>query len=253
VSDADLIRFLDGEIDGAERESLAARIAADSVAARRLESLRTHTTDLSGWLRDLGPDDRDISSAARVIRPRISHPTANRTAWRRIIASTPPLLRAAAVVLLFASTALAVPPARAWMLDAFQRIANALGTAEPPHSNDLPLIIPEPTPDISYRFAVSSDTFMIRVTGQLAGRLMLQKTSDVQASAEVRGGTAAGLILLPEGVQFESAAEPGAVFDVKLPPHVRVVRVQIAGQPEVAYAVALQAEWQQVIELRPAR
>ncbi|MGH7555005.1 MAG: hypothetical protein ACREMQ_18550 [Longimicrobiales bacterium] len=250
MSDADLIRFLDGEVDGAERESLAARIAADSAATRRLESLRTRTDDLSGWLRDLGPDERDISSAARVIRPSVGHSNANRTAWRHVIASTPPLLRAAAIVLLFASAALAVPPARAWMLDTFKRFASTLGTGQPVQTNDAPSIVPEPTPDISYRFAVRSDTFVVRVTGRLAGRLMLETTMAEQASAEVRGGPGAGLILLPGGVQFESAAEPGAVFDVKLPPRVRIVRVRIDGQPDVGFDVTQQAEWKQVIELR---
>jgi hypothetical protein len=253
VSDADLIRFLDGEIDGAERASLAARIAADSAATRRLESLRTRAADLSSWLRDLGPDDRDISAAARVMRPRIGHSTANRPAWRRIVASTPPLLRAAAIVLLFASAALAVPPARAWMLETLKRVASTLGTPEPVQPSDTPLIVPEPTPDISYSFAVSSDTFIVRVTGRLAGRLMLEKTSSEQASAEVRGGPAAGLILLPDGVQFESAAESGAVLDVKLPPRVRIVRVHIDGRADVAYEVTPGAEWQRVIELTNAR
>lgn len=256
VSDADLVRFLDGEAEGMERDALASRIAADPIAAERLATLRARSADLGSWLHDLGPLEGEIAHAARELRVRLGidrasagvaaridapRETGRRDArdgfqLRRLIRATPPLLRAAAIVLLFASAALAVPPARAWLIAAAARAADALGLRPPtpaPTPGDF-----APGPDVTYRFAVDGDTLHVHVTGAPAGSLVLRRTDAATASAELSGSGGASVVLEADRrLRYVSAGESGAVLALGLPTHVTVASVRVGEAAAVAYRI----------------
>ncbi len=243
MSDADLVRFLDGETEDAEHAALAARIDADPTIARRLESLRGRTAEVSTWLDELGPDDHTVAAAAAAMRPRLGLDSGPAR-----VASAP-LLRAAAIILLLAAAALVVPPARAWVLDALERLVAAVGTGGGRDPLGAPASPTEPGPEITLTFPVDADTIVVYVTGRPAGTLLLTKSAAERASAAVHGGPNASLVYLPTGLHIESGADSSAVFDVKLPPRARSVVIRIGAGPDVAYAVPGDPGWRKIIEL----
>jgi hypothetical protein len=268
VSDADLVRFLDGEAEGAERDALAARIAADPAATERLATLRARTADLGSWLRDLGPWDGEIADAARVLRDRlriggtgvttaarveVARATDGQRARRGagvrgLVHATPPLLRAAAIVLVFASAALAVPPARAWLVATAARVADALGLRAPPPAPAA--ASPEAGPDVTYHFPIAGDTLYLQVSGTPAGQVVLRRTASANAYAELSGGGGASVVLEADRrIRYVSAGSTAAVLTLGLPSHVSVASVRVGEAAAIAYRIPADGRAETVIRL----
>ena len=222
ISDLELVRYLDGELEAKERSALASRLAAAPEAAARLEQLRRRSGNLSTLLRTRDPSGTETRASAEVIRPTMTKPAA-RYGW-------PPYLKAAAVVALLLTGALAVPPARAWLLARLLDAGSAIGLGAAPTSVRV-TTTPAPAPtgvsttEVTYSFQVSSDTFTIEAT-QTAGRIIVQRSADASASAETAGAGNESILILPRGVRIEGPSSASTVYTIKLPDRVRVVRIQ---------------------------
>lgn len=245
VSDADLVRFLDGELPEEEHARLAALIEADPASADRLRTLRRRGASLGGILRDYGPDDYDVSEAGRTARARLglNDIRSIQSARRRpAVASsgTPVWARAAAVVTLLLLGALATPPARAWVAGTLARLSEILSGDQA----SSPPLVPapaEPDDEVSITFAVPADTFELHVGGSPAGQLLLLATDAASASARAIGDPAAGLTLLPAGLRIEAGGSPDAIFRLELP-HGRVVRVFLPDAAPALYTLPAPGE-----------
>ena len=222
ISDLELVRYLDGELEAKERSALDSRLAAAPEAAARLEQLRRRSRNMSALLRSNNANAADTRASAEAIRPRMNQQSV-RLGW-------PPYLKAAAVVALLLTGALAVPPARAWLLARLLDAGAALGLR--PEETSTPVAAPPPAPtqgvsttEVSYSFRVTSDTFAIEVS-QTAGRLIVERSTNGSASAEAAGAGDESFMVLPRGIRIEGPATTGTVYTIKLPDRVVVVRIQ---------------------------
>ena len=223
VTDLELARYLDGELEAKERAALDSRLAAAPEAAARLEQLRRRSRNLSALLRTADPSGRETRASADAIRPHMTKQTV-RFGW-------PPYLKAAAVVALLLTGAFAVPPARAWLLARLLDARSALGIQPAPSTTPVSAPLPPATgastTEVTYSFQVTSDTFSIELL-QTAGQLIVARTTDISASAESSGAEPASILVLPRGIRIEGASIADMVYTVKLPARVSVVRLQRA-------------------------
>ena len=226
ITDAELVHYLDGELEGNRRAALEARIAAAPLAAERLETLSRRTARLSGFLTELDPPAARTAASAAALRARLpAGPLHARPWWQH--ASLARGVAAAAVV---AGLILIVPPARAWMVERARDVAAALGflPTEPPAE------APPSAPlgaDLAVSFAVEAAGFDVHVPDP-AGVLVVRQGTDAVGTAEASGG--GSFVILPEGIRVEDAAA-GAVYQLTLPSTVTTVSVRSADLPAVTY------------------
>lgn len=230
VSDAELVRFLDGELADADLGSLGASVAASPEIAERLDTLRRRSDALSALLADVDPDQGRIRERAAVMRRQLVRTRRPPATWGRMS----PALRAAAVIALLLVGAFAVPPARAWVVDRVRDVVEALGLAGPPASAGDPGATAPAGPDgpagadMSVTFNVPGDTFEIHLTAPAV--IVVERATGATGSAEGEAGPdgrAAGpaFVVLPGALRIDAAA-PGTTVRVTLPPSVTAVRVR---------------------------
>src|SRR5687767_2526537 len=90
IPDAELIRYLDGELTAVDK----AAIDASPEASARLNALRRRSARMSGLLASVAPGAAEVRTSADRIRPELDH------AARRRFVLSPPLKAAAAIALL---------------------------------------------------------------------------------------------------------------------------------------------------------
>src|SRR5262245_48963579 len=100
ITDAELIRYLDGELDAGTRSALDRRLASAPEAAARLEALRRRSRAMSQFIRSANPSGPATRASADAIRPLMTQPP--RANWT-------PLLKIAAVIAVLL-VGVAVPP-----------------------------------------------------------------------------------------------------------------------------------------------
>ena len=231
MTDAELVRYLDGEIVGAPRAALEARIAAAPEAAARLEALRRRSARLSALLTDLDPSAEAVRQSAAAIRPTVHVGGRPFRGWL----SVPAPLRWAAMIALLLVGALAVPPARAWMVERVRDAAQALGLLDsaPEPAVEAPTAGAQDAPQaasVRVTFEVRADTFEIEAPPR--GQLIVRRGADATGSAESAGAPGVNLVVLPAGLRIEGATTDDARYDVVLPPSIAAVRVRAgAGAP----------------------
>ncbi|HEX7090624.1 MAG TPA: hypothetical protein VF192_10860, partial [Longimicrobiales bacterium] len=235
MTDAELVRYLDGEIEGAPRAALEARIAAAPDAAARLDTLRRRSARLSALLADLDPPLEEVQQSAAAIRPMVAAGAARARGWL----PGPALLRWAAAVALLLGAALAVPPARAWMIQRVRDAAEALGlldTAPEPAVETPAGAAPDALQAASVRvtFEVHVDTFEIEAPPR--GRLVVHRGPRASGSAEAAGVPGVAFVVLPTGLRIEGPATDDARYDVALPASVAAVRIR-AGDATLLHAL----------------
>ena len=249
MTDAELVRYLDGEIEGAPRAALEARIAAAPDAAARLDTLRRRSARLSALLAELDPSVEEVQQSAAVIRPTVAAGAERSRRWL----PGPAVLRWAAAVALLLGAALAVPPARAWMIERVRNAAGALGllhTAPEPAVKMPTGAAPDAAQAASVRvtFEVRADTF--EIVAPPRGRLVLRRGTGPSGSAETSGAPGADLVVLPTGLLIEGATTDDARYDVELPASVAAVRVR-AGAAAVLHALPPTGEELRIDLARP--
>jgi hypothetical protein len=233
IDDADLVRYLDGELDADTRARIERAVDADPELAVRLDTLRRRGSRLHRLLSETDPP---VPAA----RPP-AHGTAGPRAWDR------PLLRAAAIVGLLAAVVAAVPPLRAWVVDTLFR-----GGGEPAPVD----VVPFPhelrgTADtMTVQFAVPAPTFDIElINPQRGGRLTIRVIDADRGSAELatRGG-GENLLAIPAGLRIINSAASTASYVVEVPSTVRAIRVRMPGSPLLQYPTLDPANRERVIE-----
>ena len=205
--DADLIRHLDGEPHG--------EVSAEAQA--RLEILRRRSGRLSGLLAQLDPGAAETNASAAAIRARLAQRT-----------GLPVALKIAASIVLLLGVTLAVPPARAWVLQRARAAAEVLGLAARGKTASAPVTskageIPQ-SAAVRVSFPVTSDTFEFVVTPP-AGQIVVRHSENSLGTAEATGAPDNAFTVL-RGLRIEGPPSPGAIYTITLPNHVTAVRLR---------------------------
>ncbi|HEY8469803.1 MAG TPA: hypothetical protein VIL18_09175 [Longimicrobiales bacterium] len=250
VTDAELVRYLDGEIEGAPRTALEARIAAAPDAAARLDMLRRRSTRLSALLAELDPSAEEVQQSAAAIRPAVEAGAQASRGWPW----GPAALRWAAAVALLLGASAAVPPARAWMIERVRDAAEALGLldAAPEPAVEAPTVGAQDAPQamsVRVTFEVRADTFEIEAPPR--GRLIVRRGAGSTGSAESTDATGVNLVVLPAGLRIEGATTDDARYDVVLPPSVAAVRVRAGAGAATLHALPPAGEELRIDLARP--
>jgi len=250
VTDAELVRYLDGEIEGAPRAALEARIAAAPDTAARLDTLRRRSARLSALLAELDPSAADVQQSAEAIRPATAAGARPSRGWL----PGPASLRWAAAVALLLGAALAVPPARAWMVERARDAAEALGlldTAPEPAVEAPTGAAPDAIQAAPVRvtFEVRADTFEIEAPPR--GRLIVRRGAGPTGSAESAGAPGVDLVVLPTGLRIEGTTTDDARYDVALPASVAAVRVRAGAGAALLRALPAAGEELRIDLARP--
>ena len=217
--DAMLLRYIDNEASDDERALVDAAAQADATVATRLEQLQQRSHAARATLRSADMPTPASLHAFDTNRP----PTADGSrTW----------LRAAILLGALGLGAFAVPPVRAWILD-------AVGLADRQETGKAP--VPEPVPiDTVAIFFDAPPEFLIELeAAQRNGQLIVRVADVEQASAELRtpGGTES-FFVIPEGIQIVNGDVSTAEYEITLPRTVRDVRIRIPGAEDVTYTTA---------------
>jgi len=259
VSDADLVRYIDGELTLDERHRMDAVLKRDAAMTDRLAVLRRRSARLSTLLAAAGPTAveteaanpatanpaptpaipaADVASIASARTARASRTSAQSAGRFRGPADRGGRvwLRAAIVLLTVLGVAMAVPPVRAWVVDRLERITGQ--PAEPPSPAVAPAV---PAEHFGVRFAVEGASFSIEMQAvQRTGRLIVRAAAGEEGSADVQGaygGESFVVIPVRQLLRVQNTAESRADYVVTLPSHVRSATVRLADGRELPFAL----------------
>lgn len=225
VGDADLVRYIDGELDAAATARIHAALAGNATLAARLETLRRRTAGLHTLLARTDPPagrtdpPADIGRSSSPGSPGGGGPG-------------PWLLRAAAVILVFAGVVSLVPPLRALVLDGWTRLTAADEAPARPAPPPPPELLAVPDTVTAERVEVRFDSFDFELTAwQESGTLRIRVEDVESARVEiVTRTTREAFVRLPNGMRIINTAESVADYEVVLPRRVRLVRVTVNAQ-----------------------
>jgi anti-sigma factor RsiW len=252
ASDAELIRYLDGELNADERARVDAAVAGDVALADRLARLRARDERLRALLADADPSEADTRAANPATRtagePRASaqqgrtvqsdatvRPIEGARAMRtrRLASSRAPgghWLRAAAVILALLGASLFVPPVRAWIVDRLESLVPGEDTAV-----EMSPAIPsaDETSPVAYRMAVTGSTlFLDADAAQAGGELTVRVADVVNASLEPLDADAGDPVLVmpdEDRVRIQNGEGSTASYRLTLPRQVVTLRIRIGG------------------------
>ncbi len=241
ASDAQLVRYLDDELDAEDRARVEAAVEADAALAARLETLRRRGRTLHGLLAATDPPvpartPPGVVSIASAPSKREAQPP---TTW---------LLRAAAVILVLAGVVSLVPPLRAWVVESLQRLAGTASEMVPPPPP--PLLAAPDTMNVD--FAHEHTSFDVElIATQPEGRVRIRIADVERASAEIHTRTAAEeLFPIPAGIRFINTPTSVADYEVTVPSVVRIVRIIIAGRRIAEYPALAPENRERIFELK---
>jgi hypothetical protein len=215
LSDADLVRALDGELDRAGELRADAHMAACAGCAQRLQRLGSRAAQLSSLMLETDfdvPAAQPPASRARVVD--LDAARARRA--RRIFAS--PSLRVAAAVMLLLGITLGVTPVRAWITDWVQqqwsRLTDTEPASEPVRSPTGP---DNPVAGARVQFVPDGPEFRVELqSAQEVGAIDVAYHDQPFATAET-SGTAAELLVLTAGVRVMNEPGSAATYTVRVP------------------------------------
>lgn len=208
-SDADVLRYHDGELPADERSALDRHLAECAICRETL-----HLFDA-------------MSSSVRVMDPLPPSDFARRRARNaaraaRRVRRTRVVLRAAVAVLAVGSVG-AVTPVRAWLVDLLRRPASETETPAPAPAPDA-----EPQPGSTVSFVPSGSIFVVELAAaQPAGTLTLRPGDGPAVSARVADGRAGvGLLVVDNGFRIRNQATDSTSYVVTIPPSIERVDVR---------------------------
>jgi anti-sigma factor RsiW len=272
-ADADLIRYLDGELAADERSRVEAALATDAGLAGRFAVLKRRSTRLAALLGTIapsaaetaaadpsrmygdvaaGPDSgTDVVSLDAVRRARREAPVVPPGVTRDIVdpgatsgslplrSSQPRWLRAAIIIIALSIGAVFVPPVRAWIVHQLQRLAPSTPVVTPslapaPHAEVEPGAL-----DLEFEVGRAA-TFEITIERVQAGGELVVRSADVErASAARRGGVdGEDLLVWSGGLRISNSAASTASYELVMPARVRSVMVRIGARAPVPIELA---------------
>jgi hypothetical protein len=239
VNDADLIRYLDGELDDAGRARVESAVAADAERAARLETLRRRGRRLRRML-----TKTDVPPPPQPPPAFVEQPTARLKSRR---SPSIPLMRAAAVLLVIAGVLTFVPPVRAWIVEQWQRFSTP--TESGPLPGEPPLLRIPDTLDIAFPSPQRTFDFEL-IARQRAGRIRIRVADVDQVTAEMHTRThTEEFFQFPGGLRVINTEGSVADYEIIVPSTVRAVRVTVAGTQIARYATQAEDGRERVFEL----
>jgi hypothetical protein len=232
LEDSDLLHLVDGDESDEMRERWLTHIQSCQECARRLEVLRRRASLVSELL-------SEIDLPPGFAYPKLSVPSPAR-ARSRPGAVIPDFsgawVRAAAVVLLFLTSLIAVPPLRAWVVDSvthgWTELAALFGggpSAEEPASSAA-------EGGSTLWFTPAGEEFRLEIVApQAEGKLILTTVDGPQGALDITGrGSGATPLVFEGGLRILNTQRSTASYRVALPPGLARVRVRIGkGAPIV--------------------
>jgi hypothetical protein len=215
-SDAELIRYLDGETNAQERGRIDTALAADASLAERLAILRRRGERLSALLADADPD-RAVMDSANPAR-----------ADSRLSRIRPAWLRAAMIVALLGASLL-VPPVRAWIIDRIEAVAGF----DDPAAESSPDTPPDAGAPLAYDITVTGSTLEIEIDALQADGELIVHASDAGGARLEPVGAGAGdpILLSTDRVRIENSAGSTTSYRLGVPSSVTTLRVRMADRP----------------------
>jgi hypothetical protein len=263
VPDADLVRWLDGELDDTERARVEAAVAEDPALAQRLEQLRRRARAFGTLLRAADPVANGAAEpAVRSDGERESKLVELDAAWAaqqgvephpvRPYRPLPAWARAAALVAFLLAASLFVPPVRAWIAGVLAPVlgrseeAPLRGLAVPPSAAEAPI------DTLSVTFVTDAAAFTIEFAAvPAAGALTVERAQSDSASASVytAGGGEELQRIRTDLLRISNASTSTADYRVALPASVTQVTVRLPGREDGVWRIEAGAEPRRVFPL----
>jgi hypothetical protein len=238
ANDADLVRYIDGELDEAGRARVEAALADDIELAARLETLRRRGTRLRRMLQQ---NDPPPAAGSLPERGAVADEDVKRAGSPALT-----LMRAAAVLLVLVGIFSLVPPLRAWIVDRWERIASPAETTPP---GQPPLLRTPDTVAVTFPTEYQSFDFEL-IARQQTGTLRIRVADVDQVAAEMYTRTNTETFFkFPAGLRVINAETSVADYDIVIPSTVRTVRVTIGAQRIAAYSTRQEEGKERVFEL----
>jgi anti-sigma factor RsiW len=239
LEDAQLVRYIDHEASGDERQRWEDHMASCPRCRTDVESLRQQSATITEWLARADFDrgiarGQAVSAAepeAAAARPRPGsgrRDDSDRSLAGRArlpLADAAPWLKAAAIVLLVAAPLVAIPPARDWVADRL-----GLAGGDPvvlPHTTG---VLGEMDADALVRFAPAPGSFHISVTAaQARGSITLGRVGPGEEAVFERSGDAPRpeVVVSARAIRIENDPSATASYTLLLPPEVTAVGVSV--------------------------
>jgi anti-sigma factor RsiW len=269
LEDADLVRYMDRQLERGARRRIELHLFACAECAGRLQAMEARSHGLSALLGALDApaptDDQRALAMAAVQRARFR---------ARPLAAVRTPLAAAAMVALLLTAAFGTPPGRAWVSGAVDRLGGILpGRAEQAPALDAPAAgtvaaadvqtsageaepgvsaAPQRVPQRPRRpvlppgmseplaFNPPGNYVLLRFDArQRVGAVSLW-IGDIQAASGqvIAGRRGETLVATPDGMRVRNSAASSADYSVQVPNRYRFVRVQVGDEPEQVIEVS---------------
>jgi anti-sigma factor RsiW len=234
LEDSEILRLIDGEDAAGELAGLRDHVGGCATCAKRVETIRA--------------DAERVRVALAAVWLPTDFPTAEQLMWRAqrlrggsSARPTPPRsahgwLRAAAVLLILLLPLALVRPIRAAVLEWVQRGWAAITEAESTTPVTAPATDGSAIAGGSFRvFFTPADEVVELAIGsrQTGGELRVQTTDGPEGSLEIIGGAGETALLAGGGLSIRNTQESTAIYVLRVPAGVRMVRVRIADEPVV--------------------
>lgn len=270
LEDADLVRYMDRQMDRAGNRRAELHLTTCAECAARLQAMRDRAHVLTGWLAELDvppvSDERRALAMAAVQRARFR---ARPMAW-----ASRPALAAAAMVALMLTAAFGTAPGRAWVSGAVERLGDVFpgdAPSESPAAAPAPADVPTPVESVTPEetapgepaatarppararravlppgmsepmpFNPTSNYVLLKFDGRQRMGIATIWIRDIpRASAQVVAGRQAEtLVPTGDGLQVRNSRGSRADYQVEIPTRYRFVRVQIGDEPEQVIAIS---------------
>lgn len=260
ASDADLIRYIDGELSRDERRRVDAELASNTELTQRMETLRRRSLRLRSLLQATDPSNEETEASNPVpdrgtIASR-ARELGNTSIQRRRVGDEPRSqlptvwLRAAAVLIVLIGGAMVVPPVRAWVIAKIQQITSGddvSPTLTPP-------VDAAPLDTLPMRFPVEGTLFEVSVANaQADGRLTIRSTESTTGALTIEGRISGeNPLFSTDRLAIQNSAASTADYTIALPANIRTVVVRVAGRVVSTFELAA-GQPEHVIDLRAGR
>lgn len=254
--DGDLMRYLDHECDPIEREDIRRHVEGCERCAELLGQFEGYSERLAALLPEL-----DSAPPAGAIEEILLGAAAGARRLERTVDAPPPrarnarrsLARAAAIAFALLGLGMTVSPVRAWLVERFSAVQEALLTSQPAVQETA--LTPQPQSPSTVSFAPAPGAFFIDiVAAQESGMLTLTVQQGRVASAQVRGAvTDEGLLVLPDRLRITNSSTSAADYAVTLPSQLTKITLRIEGEEALTVTTAgleLPATWSFSLEGR---
>lgn len=250
--DGDLMRYLDHECDPIEREDIRRHVEGCERCAELLGRFEGYSERLAALLPEL-----DAAPPALAIEEILLGAAAGARRLERTVDALPALpprarnarrslARAAVIAFALLGLGMTVSPVRAWLVERFSAVQEALLTSQPAVQETAPTLQPQSPSTVSFTPAPGA-FFIDIVAAQESGMLKLTVQQGRIASAQVRGAvTDEGLLVLPDRLRITNSSTSAADYAVTLPSQLTKITVRIEGEEALSVTTAgleLPATW----------